>query len=347
MSSLSRVRGAAVAVSLLLLALTGCATAEAAPTPPPEVPTPTPTPTIERVIGQSALPLGCAELLTPADVAGVVPELRYVIDETHLLPRGDELAAAQSGALFCGWGDAGYRGTGWSNSIEVRVSATTETTIAPDPNDYGVPLVPVDAALPTSVGACTTLSETNYCRLVQLRSGYRVELQVWADVHGDAAIRATADALLERVGSAIDAAGPMRVVAQPAGTSQPTALCSDAQVWSIVTARGAAGEPAVSTWPATVGDLVTTTCAWTVPDPWGGDPVSVTVEVLPGGAWALPSIGGSIGMYQGTPAEGYLVLGAMDGIGAVRAIGDDLVLIWAPTGETDPAAWEQLLDATW
>src|SRR5690349_2976391 len=118
MSSLSRVRGAAVAVPLLLLALTGCATAEAAPTPPPEVPTPTPTPTIEPVIGQSALPLGCAELLTPADVATVVPDWAVTIDEDHIRQSIDAVAKIQRGELFCAWGGDAYPSTGWVASIE-------------------------------------------------------------------------------------------------------------------------------------------------------------------------------------------------------------------------------------
>lgn len=352
MSSLPRVRGAAVAASLLMLALAGCAAAGTVPTPPPGVPTPTPT--IEPVIGASALPLGCAELLSLDDLKGFVPTVGTIVDERHLIQRIDAVQAAQRGDLRCGWAEDEFDGTGWTNQVDLRIAPSTDVDL-PQTDESGSKLTPVPAAHPTARygldGSCAVGDDSGaaFCRVVQLRGGYRLELDVAARVGAEPSLEPGTLALLEKIGSAIDGAGPMRVVSQPSGTTDPAALCAEPSLRSVVDARGASGEPVLETWPQSGGIASMTRCEWNVTDEWGF-PNSASIQVLPGGAWAFESLSNGIGSYPFwfTTADGgaYLV-GSGDGVAALRVVGEDLIEITAAHGSADPAAWEQLLDATW
>lgn len=342
--SLPRLRGAVLVAGLVAVALVGCAPA-ATPTPAPSS-TPTPQPTADAVVGKSALPLGCADLLTTADLAGLV-EVKIVVDETHLVQSAEEAARAQAGQLLCGWGDAEFRGTGWSDQLELRILPTADTSI-PESDDSGDRLVPVEAAVPTSVGRCSSDGAHASCRMIQLRDGYRVELQLSAMSPSDDTIRASAETLLGTIGAAVDSAGPQRVVAQPDGVARPASLCAEPDIRTVVDARGAAGEPTVTSTSFDEATLVT--CTWTVDDPWSGTPSPITVSVLPGGAWAMPSLADGVGVYplwyEPSPSGAYLV-GSGDWLGALRVRGADLVALGAPQGPDDPGAWELQLDAAW
>lgn len=298
--------------------------------------------------------MGCAELLSLDDLEEFVPTVGTIVDERHLLQRIDAVQAAQRGDLRCGWAEDEFNGTGWTNQVDLRIAATTDVVLPPT-DESGSTLTPVPAAHPTARygldGSCAVGDDSGaaFCNVVQLRGGYRVELDVAARMGAEPSLEPGTLALLETIGSAIDAAGPMRVVAQPPGTTDPAALCAEPALRSVVDARGASGEPVLGTWPEGGGVASTTSCVWNITDEWGY-PNAISIQVLPGGAWAFAALSDGIGSYPFwfTKGDGgaYLV-GSGDGVAALRVLGDDLIEITAANGSADPAAWEQLLDATW
>lgn len=350
MRRISRHCGAAVVVSVLVLALAGCAGVEAAPAPAPESSAPTPAPTVEPVVGQSALPLGCADLLTEAQVRTVVPEWVNTVDEAHISQSLSSVADLQSGELRCGWGDSGWPGTGWSDAIQLAVAPDTATQLdlrARSDSEPDLEALPGDPN--TGIGDCSYGSGYGHCFVAQLRSGYRVDLDVWARLSSDAEIRDRALALLDGIGAAIDTAGPQRIVEAPPGSSEPAALCDDPAVRTLVDVRGATGAPTVST-DASRPLAVITTCRWEVPDSSSLPQGRITVEVLSGGAWAVPQLAHGVPyiMLGYRPsADGSYLVGGGDDVSALRALGDDLVVVWAPSSPDDPSVWEQQLAEVW
>ncbi|MGN6273733.1 MAG: hypothetical protein ACTHMQ_11685 [Protaetiibacter sp.] len=339
-------RGSSVLIAAALLVLVGC-TPHTELSPTPIESEPHPTPTSQVVIGAPVLPLGCAELLTSSEVLPVVPGWEVTVDETHIRQGIDAAADLQNGALYCVWGDASYPSTGWADHIELSVVQS------PGPlelaEDSAPDLEMLEDSPPTAIGECDVFGGA-YCRVAQLRDGYRIDLRVYAQLTSPAEVRRQTLGLLEHVGGAIDVAGPPRAVEAPTGASNPVEVCEAAGIRTVVEARGAAGSPTMMTDTSRPLAPVSS-CVW---DPTGsGDPaMSIVVNVLPGGAWAYPFIaqGGPYAMsgYRTSPDGGYLIGASGDAFAALRTIGPDLVTIYAPwTANEDQTVWEQLLADTW
>ena len=328
-----------------MIGLVGCAPVAAAPEPSPTS-TPEPSPTVEPAVGQSVLPLACADLLTAADLAQLVPSVRTVVDGEHLAQTLTAAAEAQGGVLTCGWALDQYQRTDWQNEVSLTVSPSTEIAISAD-TGAGFTWTPVEGEHPTGISGGCDLGDIAYCHAVQLRQGYLVELTVGARVSESAPSLAPPTLeILERVGSKIDGAGDPRAVVQSVGAADPASVCADADVRSIVEARGATGEPEVTTRDTRASDVPVTICTWPLLD----DSEGIQVQVVPGGAWAYDRIaaGVSIGLlsFDPVPDADYLT-GSGTGRAAIRAFGDDLIEITVPGRADDPAAWDALLAATW
>jgi hypothetical protein len=332
-----RFRGVSL-VFVAVLALAGC-------TPGPEVPespSASPNPVGEpALLGQSALPLGCSDLIAPTDLSAVYPGIAVAIDEQHVA-QDMTVALVQSGALACAWSnDFGATGTHGEVRLTVALSAATSLDPAIEPVVSVIPWSLVAGPHPT-VATCMALESVGSCDQVQLRGGYRVDLSVVGNAESAEQISALSAGLLEHVGAAIDDAPAPRILTEPVGTTDPAALCVDPAIEPITAARGATGTPVIST----DAQSHVTRCSWQV----GGVGHTVEVAVLPGGSWAFEALAGGVGSfplwYELAPDGDYLV-GEGDWLGAFRVIGDDLVQITAPNGSDDPVAWEALLAQTW
>lgn len=200
---------------------------------------------------------------------------------------------------------------------------------------------------PTALGPCDDGDgDGGWCKLAQLRGGYRMDLWVTAKFGSDDEMRSRSLDILERVGAAVDGAGPQRVVAVPQGASNPAALCDDPIVRAVITARGAVGAPSV----ANGHDPSITVCRWDDVPSISSPPTPLLVEVLPGAAWAMPRVASGIPhimLSYKLSSDGSYLWGGGDGVSAMRSIGDDLVVINSDQLDGDPEAWDQLLAATW
>jgi hypothetical protein len=185
----------------------------------------------------------------------------------------------------------------------------------------------------------------NSCDVVQLRAGYRIDLATSGLKASTGQDSSVALQLIARVDAAIDAADPARVVEPVSGTSDPASVCVAPEIAPVLERLGATGEPDVeqNAWHSGV-----TTCTWPGMDSYGNK-TGPWVDVLPGGAWAIPRLGtgvSSIFMSTHPSADGSFVIGLGDGVSAWRAVGDDLVEI--ASGDLDATeGWEEFLEATW
>ena len=305
--------------------------------------------------GTSAIPLGCADLLAVADVAGMSPAgeppMADVIDEARIA-QDMSVSELQAGALRCVWSN-NYGGTDFSRSVHVTVAPSTATALDPatePPNIYGGGWVEAAAEHPT-LESCLDDSWAGNCTIVQLRAGYRIDLDILAsDTPSLGPAAAFSHGIVEAIGSRVDAAGPARAIA-PAPDTDIAARCAAPEVTMVVAARGGSGPPSVAANSdyATVID-----CTWMVANPDGSpypEDYTLTVSVLPGGAWAVDRIASGVGAYGNNyrPASdgGYLVSEGFFGLGAFRALGDDLIQVTAPYRDGDPDAWVQQLAAAW
>ncbi len=148
--------------------------------------------------------------------------------------------------------------------------------------------------------------------------------------------------LLTHIDAAIDGAGPARAIEPVGGTADPASLCVAAEIEPLLAFVGASGAPTVE---ADVRFPGATTCTWGGNSDSGG----TQVEVLPGGAWAIPRLQtgvASIFMPTHPSADGSFVIGMGDGVSAWRAVGDDLVHFIS--GNFDARdGWEAFIESTW
>jgi hypothetical protein len=340
---------------VLVAVLVGCTVSD-----PTTTSSPTPsetTPAIEVApLGEAAIPLGCADILDTADVASLGAdfdeELVLAIDENRIVIRMDAVAALQSGALHCIWA-ARYGSTDFHAQIELRISPSTSTTLDPTAEQsYADAFAPLDGD-PTTLIACgesfiaSSDDPTLYngCDVVQLRDGYRIELTTNALEAVAGRDQTVARRLVASIGAAVDGAGPARAIAPFAGTSDPAALCTAPELAPLLEHVGAGDEPAITTG---VYDPAVTTCDWKGVDDYG-QPTGPWVNVLPGGAWAIPRLAtgfGNIFVSTHPSADGTFIVGTGDAVSAWRAIGDDLVE-FEFGGIEAVEGWEEFLDATW
>jgi hypothetical protein len=345
-----RIQGAVLGVVLVGL-LVGCADAD--PTvAPSETSTPTPVAVVAPV-GESALPLGCADLLASADVAELGAEfdddLSLSIDENRIVVSMG-VRELQLGTLQCIWA-ARYGSTDFHASVEVTVAPSTATTLDPTAEQsHAGEFTAVDGE-PSMLVACSdgyqadeTATLYLNCDVIQLHRGYRIELRssgLRAPASQDASV---VRSLVAKVAAAIDLAEPTRVVEPVDGTSDPASLCRAPEIVPLLERLGAEGDPVVEPSPEYRG---VTRCTWSGQDEYGD--VGPWVSVLPGGAWAIPRLGAgvsSIFMPTRPSADGSFVIGVGDGVSAWRAVGNDLVLV--ESGDFDAAeGWEAFLEATW
>lgn len=302
-----------------------CAPSPESTAEPTAEPEPTPTPTVEVApIGEAALPLGCADLLDVSDVAGT---------------------------LRCTW-SARYGSTDFHGSVEVRVAPTTATSLDPAAEEsYFGPLASHDGDADTLLvcdggfQADDTGLLYNNCEIVRLQAPYRIEVRTLGLRAEAPEGSSVALGLLAKVGSAVDAAPPARVIQSAGGTPDPASVCRAPEVTPLLERLGAVGEPVVSPSAAYPG---VTTCVWPGVDEYGNES-GPWVSVLPGGAWAIPRLqGGHASIFLPThpSADGSYLVGVGDGVSAWRAVGDDLVYVLSGDFEATEG-WEAFLESIW
>jgi hypothetical protein len=348
-----RVQGVAFAV-VVVGALLGCA----APSPsshPTGTPSGTPSGEAEIApVGESAIPLGCSDILAIEDVADLGAEsdqdLSLAIHEDRIAV-DMTVADLQLGALRCVWA-ARYGSTDFHAEIRLRIAPTTMTELVPtDEETHGGPPAAVDGdasaliVCDDSFQASDDPALYNVCRVVQLRGGYRIELETSGLRAAEGQDPSVALRLLAGIDAAVDGAGPARVVEPVVGATDPGSLCRAPEIVPLLEHVGATGDPVIE--PATDYPGVTR-CAWASDDEYG-NPSGPWIWVLPGGAWAIPRLGtGVSNIFTPThpSADGSFVIGNGDEVSAWRAVGDDLVcFVSARLDEGDD--WETFLDSTW
>jgi len=312
-------------------------------------------PSIEYApVGSAAIPVGCAELLSVADVASISPAgeppMADVIDENRIA-QDMSVAQLQAGSLRCIWSN-NYGGTDFNRTVRLTVSPSTATTLDPatEPENYFGSWSDAGEEQPTLI-SCQEGGGLGGCLFVQLRAGYRIDLSIdGVDAPTLDALTSLSRGLLATVGAAVDAAGAPQSIA-PTPDIDIATLCAAPEVTSVIAARGGSGAPSVAanpSYPAVID------CSWEVANPDGSpypEDYTVTVSVLPGGAWAVDRIASGVGAYGNNyrPASDgdYLVSEGFFGLGAFRSLGNDLIQVSAPYRDGDPDAWVQQLAAAW
>jgi hypothetical protein len=350
-----RVQGAALSLLLLGL-LTGCTPSSSGSTPDPTSPAAA-TDSAEVVpVGSSTIPLDCADLLDGSAVADLGPDddepIEPAIDASTIVVAMSDVAALQAGQLHCIWA-ARYGATDFHAQIEVRISPTDATTLDPgNEESYGdEPLAPFGSDPATLLWCSEPFAPTedsaqfNTCEVVQLRRGYRITIEAIGLEAGPGRDSSVAADLLEAIDAAVDAAGGPRTIETVTGAADPASLCTGPEIAPVLQRLGAVGDPLVETYG---NDPVVTTCEWSGVDE-NGNPTGPTVEVLPGGAWAIPRLRtgiASIFLPTHPSTDGSLIIGVGDGVSAWRAIGGDLVSI--TSWDYDAVdGWESFIEATW
>jgi len=347
-----RIQGAVVGLTLVAV-LVGCTTAP--PPDPTSTPSESPTPTVEVApLGEAAIPLGCSDLLAVTEVANLGPDydedLSLAIDESRIAV-DMTVAELQRGTLRCIWASR-YGSTDFHAAIELRVTPSTATQLVPaDEQSYAGEFVAVEGD-PTTLYVCSDGFQAdespamyNSCDVVQLRAGYRVELSTSGLKSSGNPDPSVALQLLATIDSAVDTAGPARAIEPVTGTSDPASVCLAPELTSALAYLGAAGDPVVA--PSEYYSGVTT-CTWPGEDEYGQE-TGPWVEVLPGGAWAVPRLGtGVANIFTPThpSGDGSFVIGFGDNLGAWRAVGDDLVSIYGYNYDARDG-WEAFLESAW
>jgi hypothetical protein len=314
-----------------------------------------PTPTVEVArVGEAAIPLGCSDLLAEAEVANLGADfdedLSLAISESRIAV-DMSVSELQQGTLRCIWA-ARYGSTDFHAVVEVEVTPSTATEpVAPEVQYSAGPFVPLDGDVTTlyscSDGFQADESPTLYnsCDVVQLRAGYQIDLATSGLKASAGQDSRVALQLLATIDSAIDAARPAREIEPVTGTADPASVCQSPDLTSALEYLGAAGDPVVAPSEYYPG---VTTCTWPGEDEYG-QATGPWVEVLPGGAWAIPRLGtGVANIFTPThpSADGSFVIGFGDNLGAWRAVGDDLVSIYGNNYDARDG-WEAFLEVTW
>jgi len=305
-------------------------------------------------LGSSALPLGCADLISTASLASMAPPTEpavvAVVDENRIEQDVRSVAQLQAGALRCVWSN-NYGGTDSSRYVQLVVAPSAATALDPSAEqESAYPWVEIPGDDPTlancyagsDVGAAAPVG---FCAMVRLHDGYRIDLialGMTAAVVDEA--RSFSQGLLDAAVAAIDGAAPAREIVNAGGTTDPASYCAAPAVLAVGAARGATGDPEVSSDIPGV-----TTCSWPAPDPYGhsGD-YTFDVNVIPGGAWALEPLAAGVGRYPlwyEQSSFGPQLIGTGDWLGAFLVVDDDLLQLSTPYGPDDPDPWAQLLAA--
>lgn len=307
MSMTLKLAGAA----LLVVLLAGCTPTAV----PPTIETPTPTPSESApASGQPlpTLPLTCADLFTASTASAAVGQQVQPQDATTLLNDSSSIAARQAGMLDCAWDPAGdWR---WKHVLSLSVLGDADEEFA------------------ARVGGedqdgCYFVDEAqSYCLSNVLIDGYWVALSSVSVGSSEGRTQEAADAAWATAVSSLSAAvssadAPRAAWVPPTGTFTG-AVCNDlepAQVWPITSVQEAAARR-----------VALPTCA--TGDGW-------TIQVIPGGAWALPDMAATlpqsayeIGAWQGfaVPGADTALWACGDGCHALASIGGSTVYIQGP-----------------
>lgn len=342
-----------VVVAAVALPLAACAPQGPEPGPSPTtVESASPAPVAAP--GEAAIPLGCADLLAVDDLSDLGPDfddpVGIAVDESRIAVDWS-VARLQTGALHCVWASR-YAASDFHTEIELWVEPTDATALDPAQESSGIgEFEPVDA-VPGGLVACTEAFQATddpalftSCDAVTVRDGYRIELSTSGIDSAPGRDSTVTTSLLANVDAAVAAAGPARVVEPIGGSSDPATRCTAPELTPVLDYFGAEGSPAVGT--ATTSTAVTS-CGWDVEDEFGD--IGLRVEVLPGGAWALPRLATGISTFwvpTAPSADGTFLIGSGDSVSGWRTLGDDLVAVFAsPTGSARDG-WAAFLEATW
>lgn len=342
-----------VTVVGLAVMLASCAAAPAPTQTPQSDPTPTPTPEVAP-LGSSALPLGCADLVHLSSLESMAPSsgpaIVSVVDERRIEQDVRSVAQLQAGVLSCVWSN-NYGGTDFSRYVRLDVAASAATSLDASAEQGSLyPWIEIPGDHPT-LANCDAGSDAGagelfgHCDMIQLRDGYRIDLIVSgmpAAVIDEAL--SFSQGLLDFAGAAIDGAPPAREISAAGGTADPASYCAAPAVLAVGSARGATGDPEV-----TSGINGVTTCSWHAPDPYGySSDYTFDVSVIPGGAWAIQPLAAGVGSFPfwyEPSTLGPQLIGTGDWLAAFLVVDDDLLQLTTPPGPDDPDAWAQLLAA--
>jgi hypothetical protein len=349
-----RVRGAVVGLTVAAV-LAGCATAPTSG--PSNTPSEPSTPVVEVApVGEAAIPLGCADLLEVADVAGLGTGfegrlLDVAIDENRIAI-DLSVSRLQLGDLHCVWADR-YGASDFNSYVELWIGPSTATLLDPAAEQgWSGPLTPIpgyaDALIACSEGSITSSDDPtlyNSCEVVDLRGGYRIELDTVGLRAAPGQDLTVATALLAKVDAAVSSAGPARVVEPVEGASSPWTVCTAPELTPVFEYLGVDGAPTISANEYYPG---VTDCVWASVDEYGNQ-AGPFVSVIPGGAWAITRMATGVSTFwipTRPSSDGTYVVGVGDGMEAWRAIGDDLVRISSYRYDAVDG-WEAFLESVW
>ena len=281
-----RHRQVAIVVSATLIAtLAACAPVASVPTSAPSAdPTSTSSPTaVAAVEPLATVPLECADLFG-AEVATeiVSAPVSVKVDESTVVSL-DDIAQRQAGLLRCLWGGEARTDNSWDDSLEVAILADADAAF-----DVGVWQVD-DGAIVYPAGSTTSeyrcyqvLENYASCFANVLVNGYWARAMV-TNRGGEVGFTpevaaATMRSIVDSLTSALQAAGTARPAWTPPANPLTGAICG-----SLVS-----GVPDESLpYPDAVAQGRTPRAACTVA---GASGLEYSVNVVPGGGWALPTI---------------------------------------------------------
>lgn len=342
-----------VVLAAATAALAACAPAEPAATSEPG-PSETAVPVVVAAPGESAIPLGCADLLDVAAVADLGPSfddpIAVAVDETRIAVDWS-VARLQDGALHCVWASR-YAASDFHAEIELWVAPTTATALDAASESSPIGDFGVADGVPGAIVACAEAFRATEapdlftsCDAVAIVAGYRVEVATSGLTSGPGRDPSATTSILADIVAAVPSAGPARTVAPSAASGTPAAACTSPELAPVLAYFGAEGAPVVGTddeFPAV------TSCRWDVEGEFGD--IGLRVEVLPGGAWALPRLATGVSTFwvpTAPSADGTFLIGSGDSVSGWRTLGDDLVEVFASPSGAARDGWAAFLESTW
>lgn len=331
----------AVAVAGVILLLAGCTPAASSTADPTSAPA-TESPVVDAVTPSSRVPLSCDQLATEAAITTAVGEPIGQVSAISVdyIPGLAPYATLQYGQLDCAWSPVPMN---YNESPPlVTISVVPEV-----PTSYWTETVAMMAGTEVTQGgfagdsytSCTANADVNSCRLDTLVNGYwlAVNVKTWA---GGVTAQSTHE-LFASAAAAVETAGVAGAAwVSPSDTGATgtinTAKAAMALGASIETAHCGPTAQMREHWVAQAESGFTSCTYATTGMPDGAD-AFVTVNYLPGGAWALPEVtaglGGHTTAVTGLGAGAFSTPGGPGASTIVFARGSDLVSVFS-TGST-------------
>lgn len=308
----------------MIVLLTGCTSAEQPePTPPP---TPTPSPTAApQGDPWSTLPVECSDIVDQGDAATMTGAPVELNDE--LQGSIDWAAKQQLGVLQCMWSEGHWSGSESSApSVLLSVFRDTQSDFSWDGWQFYANSSEYPEGSTASRYHCSVAVDgSGYCQFVIDADGYwaQGDLITAAGSQDAASMEASTRGLIDAVTAAIDGAGPARDAWVIPEGSLTGAYCDTREPRVVYTE----GQP-LDLYSATLKRSALVRCS--EPSP------RIDIDVLPGGAWALPLADGKASGYklppysvQNVDGVGDILVSCNFGCSALVAVGESLVHVYA------------------